>query len=298
MFDGLKDKLSGFGDEVEEEAEEVEAEEIDEADPDGVDASDEDDDEGSAGLREKARTLVGERAFIIEDDDLDSLLDDLEIALLSNDVEASVANDILDNVRQELVGEKRHWRDSPRNIAEEALRGSLVDVLSVDGIDFDSYVEEAEKPVVVIFTGVNGVGKTTTIAKIAKRLEDHGFSSVLANGDTFRAGANRQIEEHADALDKKIIKHDKGGDPTAVIYDAVEYAEANDVDVVLGDTAGRLHTSDDLMNQLSKIERVVEPDLTVFVDEAIAGQDAVNRAREFDEAAEIDGIVLTKADAD
>ncbi|MDY7082553.1 MAG: adenylyl-sulfate kinase, partial [Halobacteria archaeon] len=96
--------------------------------------------------------------------------------------------------------------------------------------------------VVVIFTGVNGVGKTTTIAKIAKRLEEQGYSSVMANGDTYRAGANQQIEEHADALGKKLIKHEQGGDPAAVIYDAVEYAEANDVDVVLGDTAGRLHT--------------------------------------------------------
>jgi len=121
---------------------------------------------------------------------------------------------------------------------------------------------------------------------------------VLANGDTYRAGANEQIAEHADRLDRELIAHEQGGDPTAVIYDAVEYAAANDVDVVLGDTAGRLHTSDDLMSQLEKIDRVVEPDLTLFVDEAVAGQDAVNRAREFDSAAEIDGAVLTKADAD
>jgi fused signal recognition particle receptor len=106
------------------------------------------------------------------------------------------------------------------------------------------------------------------------------------------------LGEHAEALDKKVITHEQGGDPAAVIYDAVEYAEANGVDVVLGDTAGRLHTSDDLMSQLAKIGRVVDPDLTVFVDEAVAGQDATNRAREFNDAAEFDGVVLTKADAD
>jgi fused signal recognition particle receptor len=121
---------------------------------------------------------------------------------------------------------------------------------------------------------------------------------VLANGDTYRAGANEQIREHAANLDRKLISHEQGGDPAAVLYDAVEYAKANDVDVVLGDTAGRLHTSSDLMAQLEKIHRVVDPDMTLFVDEAVAGQDAVQRARQFDEAATIDGTVLTKADAD
>ncbi|MFW6018337.1 MAG: signal recognition particle-docking protein FtsY, partial [Halapricum sp.] len=141
-------------------------------------------------------------------------------------------------------------------------------------------------------------GKTTSIAKLSHYLDERGYSSVLANGDTYRAGANEQLREHAETLDRTFISHEQGSDPTAVIYDAVEYAGANDVDVVLGDTAGRLHTSDDLMAQLEKIDRVIEPDMTLFVDEAVAGQDAVNRAREFDDAAEIDGTILTKADAD
>ena len=152
--------------------------------------------------------------------------------------------------------------------------------------------------VVIVFTGVNGVGKTTSIAKMTRWLEERGYSSVIANGDTYRAGANEQIEEHADALDRKLISHEQGGDPAAVIYDAVEYAEANGVDVVLGDTAGRLHTADDLMAQLEKIDRVVDPDMTLFVDQATAGQDATNRAEEFDDAAEIDGAVLTKVDTE
>ena len=164
--------------------------------------------------------------------------------------------------------------------------------------DFDAAIAEAEKPIVIIFTGVNGVGKTTSIAKLSRYLEDEGFSSVIANGDTYRAGANEQIREHAENLGTKLIAHQQGGDPAAVIYDAVEYAEANDVDVVLGDTAGRLHTSEGLMDQLAKIDRVVGPDVVLFVDEAVAGQDAVNRAREFNEAAEFDGAILTKADAD
>jgi fused signal recognition particle receptor len=171
-------------------------------------------------------------------------------------------------------------------------------VIDVGQFDFLETIAASEKPVTVVFTGVNGVGKTTSIAKVASYLEERGFSTVLANGDTYRAGANQQIQEHADALGLKCISHEQGGDPTAVVYDAVEYAEANDVDVVLGDTAGRLHTSDDLMSQLAKLDRVVEPDLTIFVDEAVAGQDAVNRAREFDDAAEVDGTILTMADAD
>ncbi len=113
----------------------------------------------------------------------------------------------------------------------------------------------------IVFTGINGVGKTTTIAKLAKYFEKQGYSTVLANGDTYRAGANEQIREHAEALDKKLIAHEQGGDPAAVIYDGVEYAEANDIDVVLGDTAGRLHTSDDLMAQLEKIDRNIDPDI-------------------------------------
>ena len=171
-------------------------------------------------------------------------------------------------------------------------------MIGVGQFDFEERIAAAEKPVVIVFTGVNGVGKTTSIAKLSRWLEERGYSSVMANGDTYRAGANEQIEEHADALDTKIITHEQGGDPAAVLYDAVEYAEANDIDVVLGDTAGRLHTSNDLMAQLEKIDRVVDPDMTLFVDEAVAGQDAVERAKQFNDAAEIDGTVLTKADAD
>jgi fused signal recognition particle receptor len=209
-----------------------------------------------------------------------------------------VAEEILDTIRDRLIGETRKQVESTGALVEDALREALLEVISVGQFDFDRRIAEADKPVTIIFTGVNGVGKTTTIAKLARYFEERGLSTVLANGDTYRAGANEQIREHADRLDKKLIAHEQGGDPAAVIYDAVEYAEAHDVDVVLGDTAGRLHTSNDLMAQLEKIDRVVDPDLTIFVDEAVAGQDAVQRAKQFDDAAEIDGAILTKADAD
>ncbi|GAA0649475.1 signal recognition particle-docking protein FtsY [Salarchaeum japonicum] len=258
---------------------------------------DEEDESSSAGLASRAKSFARGRV-VIDEDDLEEPLRELELALLSGDVEMSVVDEILEAIRDDLVGEERKFTESTGSIVEDALEDALLSVISVGQFDFLERIAESEKPVVVIFTGVNGVGKTTSIAKLSEYLADHGFSSVLANGDTYRAGANEQIREHARNLDRKLIAHEQGGDPAAVIYDAVEYAEANDVDVVLGDTAGRLHTSDDLMSQLEKIERVVDPDMTVFVDEAVAGQDAVNRAREFDNAAEIDGTILTKADAD
>jgi len=254
-------------------------------------------DDESLSFTEKAK-IVASGKTVIESEDLQSHLDDLELALLSSDVEMSVANEILSGVEENLTGETRRRLSSTGSLVEDSLREALYDVISVGQFDFDERVQAAEKPVVIIFTGVNGVGKTTTIAKLAHYFQQHGLSTVLANGDTYRAGANEQLEKHAQNLDKKIITHEQGSDPTAVIYDAVEYAKANDVDVVLGDTAGRLHTSDDLMSQLAKIDRNINPDMTLFVDEAVAGQDAVNRAREFDDAAEIDGAVLTKADAD
>jgi fused signal recognition particle receptor len=254
--------------------------------------------EGSgASLREKLGSAMRGRV-VIEPEDLEGPLWDLEMALLSSDVEMSVAEEMLDTIKADLVGEERKFTTSTAGIIEDALRDALLSVTSVGQFDFDQRIRDAEKPVVIVFTGVNGVGKTTSIAKLSRYLEDRGLSTVMANGDTYRAGANEQIREHAANLDTKLISHEMGGDPAAVIYDAVEYAEAHDIDVVLGDTAGRLHTSNDLMEQLAKIHRVVDPDLTLFVDEAVAGQDAVNRAREFNDAAEIDGTILTMADAD
>ncbi|MFA9425781.1 signal recognition particle-docking protein FtsY [Natronorubrum sp. A-ect3] len=256
-----------------------------------------DEDNNSTGFGAKARSLVKGK-FVIEEEDLEGPLHELEMALLSSDVEMGVAEEILDNIREELVGETRTFTTSTGEVVEDALRDAIYDVISVGQFDFDERIAIEDKPVTIVFTGVNGVGKTTSIAKLSRYFEERGYSTVMANGDTYRAGANEQIQEHADALDTKLIAHEQGGDPAAVLYDAVEYAEANDIDVVLGDTAGRLHTDEGLMDQLEKIDRVVGPDMTLFVDEAVAGQDAVNRAREFNNAAAIDGAILTKADAD
>ncbi len=340
MFDGLKDKLSGFRKDVEEstdsdaagepEPEDVESEPEAEAGADaepeaeaetgaeaaggdGRDAETADrpaaveggglTDDGSESDEDEPSTFQRAKAFatgriIIEEEDLEEPLWNLEMALLESDVEMSVAERILDTVREKMLGESRKQVETTGELVESALHDALLDVIAVGQFDFEERIAEADKPVTIVFTGVNGVGKTTSIAKLSEWLADRGYSSVMANGDTYRAGANEQIAEHADRLDRELISHDQGGDPAAVIYDGVEYAEANDIDVVLGDTAGRLHTSDDLMAQLEKIDRVVDPDMTLFVDEAVAGQDAVNRAKEFNDAAAIDGAILTKADAD
>ena len=334
MFDSLKEKLGSFREDVEESAEEkadvdadadtatdeeaaatpadagataadtdaaatTTADETATPEPAGSDTDSADDAEESnaPGFAKRAKSVATGQT-IIEAEDVEAPLDELEMALLQSDVELTVVDEILETIREETIGETHRFTKSTTGVVQRALRKALVDVISVGQFDFDERVAAADKPLVIIFTGVNGVGKTTSIAKMAKYLDERGYSSVLANGDTYRAGANEQIEEHAEALDKKLITHQQGGDPAAVIYDGVEYAEANDVDVVLGDTAGRLHTSDDLMEQLEKIERVVDPDMTLFVDEAVAGQDAVQRARQFNDAAEIDGAILTKADAD
>jgi fused signal recognition particle receptor len=273
--------------------------ESEESERDGDEETLETDDgsENGPGFAQRAKAAALGRV-VIDEERLEEPLWELEMALLGSDVEMGVAEEILDRVREELIGETRTVLSSTGQVVEEALSDAIYEVISVGQFDFDERIEEAEKPVVIVFTGVNGVGKTTSIAKLSRYLEERGYSSVLANGDTYRAGANEQIREHAERLDRKLIAHEQGSDPTAVIYDAVEYAKANGIDVVLGDTAGRLHTDRGLMDQLAKIDRVVGPDMVLFVDEAVAGQDAVSRAREFNEASAIDGAILSKADAD
>jgi len=178
-----------------------------------------------------------------------------------------------------------------------ALRNALLGVLG-DGFDLVSYIRAHDRPVKILFTGVNGTGKTTTVAKIASYLKKQGFSVVIGAGDTFRAGALEQIDVHADRLGIKIIQHQEGADPSAVLFDAVQYAKAHRIDVVLADTAGRFHNRANLMNQLGKIRRVMDPDIIVYVDEAVAGNDAVIRAHEFEKTVGADAVILTKADMD
>ncbi len=249
-------------------------------------------------ILDKAKSIVFEQEIILDEKDLTDPLWALEMALLESDVALPVAEKIVSSVKSELVGHKKKIGANTGQLAEDALRSALTKMLSANHLDFDEYIKTKEKPVKILFVGVNGTGKTTSIAKLARYLMNQGYSVVLAAGDTFRAGAIEQLEVHGERLGLKVIKHKTGGDPAAVIYDAVEYAKAHNKDVVLADTAGRLHTNINLMDQMKKIVRVTNPDLLIFVDEAIAGNDAVERARLFNESVPIGGSILTKTDAD
>ena len=256
------------------------------------------------GIKEKSREIVepdeafSEKGKRIKEGKLEDILWDLELALLEADVALPVIEEIKRNLKEELL-EKRISRGvSPEDAIEAALRNAIKKALSVGKIDFDSFVKESEKPVVLMFIGVNGSGKTTTIARIAYRLKKMGLTSVMAAGDTFRAGAIEQITIHGDKLGIKVIKQKAGSDPAAVAFDAVEHAKARYKDVVLIDTAGRMQTNSNLMDEMKKIKRVAKPDMIIFVGDALAGNDAVEQAQKFDEAVGIDAVVLTKIDAD
>ncbi|MEA1894515.1 MAG: signal recognition particle-docking protein FtsY [Euryarchaeota archaeon] len=293
MFKKLKDKFGAFKEAIsstiDRKAADVSVEEAPKNDKKG---------KKKAGVVKRTKTLIVARELILDESDLEGPLWDLEMALLESDVALPVAESIIDAVKGELVGVHKKIRSDTTDIVETALRNALIGVMSKEMFDLDDFIANATKPVTIVFTGVNGTGKTTTIAKIASRLKAAGYSVVIASGDTFRAGATEQMEKHAERIGVKLIKHQHGGDPAAVVYDAVQHAKAQHRDVVLADTAGRMHTNVNLMDQLEKICRVTPPDLVIFVDEAVAGNDAVERAREFNAAVPVGGSILTKVDMD
>ncbi|PNX46212.1 MAG: signal recognition particle-docking protein FtsY, partial [Thermoplasmata archaeon M9B1D] len=183
-------------------------------------------------------------------------------------------------------------------VVESVLKNAISHVLKSNELDFKEFLDKNDKPIVIMFIGVNGSGKTLTIAKIATMLKKIGYSSVMAAGDTFRAGAIEQLSIHAEKVGVKIIKHGPGADPAAVAYDAIDHAKAKHKDVVLLDTAGRVQTNINLMDEMAKIKRVAKPDLIVFVGDALSGNDAVDQAKRFNEVVGIDGVILTKVDTD
>ena len=229
---------------------------------------------------------------------VDELLWELEIGLLESDVAQTVIDEIKRHIKKAVMGKKIQRKYDLEEIMETALRNAISNVLSAQQINFDKFVKEHEKPVVLMFVGVNGTGKTTAIAKIAYRLQKKGLTCVLAAGDTFRAGAIEQLSIHADRLGAKIIKNQAGSDPAAVAYDAVEHAKARNKDVVLIDTAGRMQTNTNLMDEMKKIKRIAKPHMIIFVGDSLAGNDAVIQAQKFNETVNIDAAILTKIDAD
>jgi len=251
--------------------------------------------------KEKKGIFSFVRHKTISEKDVDDILFELEMSLLEGDVALEVAEEIINSVKEDLVGRKIKRRSDVSEFTKEALKKAISKILEVDSQDIESLIALKRKqgePLKIMFVGINGTGKTTTIAKIATHFMAKGYKPVIAASDTFRAGAIEQLTHHADKIGVKIIKHKKGADPAAVAYDAVEHARAQGKELVLVDTAGRMQTNVNLMDEMKKIQRVIKPDLILFVGDALTGNDAVEQARKFDDAVGVDGIVLTKADAD
>ena len=234
----------------------------------------------------------------IKDDPLDDILDELEVTLLESDVAYPVVQEIILGVRNNLAGKKYGREYTLEEVVELAVKEAVSDVLQINVFDFDAWLKEQKRPTVIMFIGINGTGKTTAIAKIANRLKQQEYTTVLAACDTFRAGAIEQLNIHAEKINTKIIKSVQDADPASVAYDAIEHARSKMKDVVLIDTAGRMQTNNNLIAEMKKIAKVAKPDLKIFVGDSLAGNDAVEQAKVFDEAVGIDAIILTKIDTD
>lgn len=288
--------------------EEVEEESVEEADEDSEEESEDkksffsfgrkksdDDGESSGGffsfIREKT----------ISEKHVEDTLWELEMGLLEGDVAMEVASEVVDSVKQNLVGKKIKRSNDITEYTFNALRDAVAEIIDIPGKNMTEMIEEKKaqgEPLVVMFVGINGTGKTTTIGKLANYYLKKGYTPVIAASDTFRAGAIEQVNYHADNVGVKLIKHQKGSDPAAVAYDAIEHARAQGKELVLIDTAGRMQTNTNLMDEMKKIKRVANPDLVIFVGDALTGNDATEQAVKFNDAIDVDGVILTKADAD
>ncbi|WP_394346747.1 signal recognition particle-docking protein FtsY [Methanobrevibacter sp.] len=241
------------------------------------------------------------REKTISEKHVEDILWELEMELLQGDVAMEVATEVVDSVKNDLVGKKIKRSNDITEYTFIALRNAVSDIIDIPGKSMTEMIEEKKaqgEPLVVMFVGINGTGKTTTIGKLANYYLKKGYTPVIAASDTFRAGAIEQVTYHADNVGVKIIKHKKGSDPAAVAFDAVEHAKAQGKELVLIDTAGRMQTNVNLMDEMKKIKRVANPDLVIFVGDALTGNDATEQAIKFNDAIDIDGVILTKADAD
>ena len=230
------------------------------------------------------------------------ILEEFRLNLIENDVAVPVAYYISEELEKRLDGVQVKRLGDRKELVKDTLHEVLIEILTTkEEIRLLENIEQKrqmKEPYTILFVGINGTGKTTSIAKVARFLMKKGYSVVLSGSDTYRAGSIEQLEEHAKRLGVRMIKHKYGADPAAVAYDAISHAQSRGVNVVLIDTAGRIQTDRNLMSELTKIKRVVNPDLTVLVVDALIGNDAVMQAEEFHKSVSIDGTILTKVDAD
>lgn len=227
---------------------------------------------------------------------------ELQMVLIQNDVAVEVAEHICELTKNKILGTRAGRLENLSKFFKEAIHESILEVLTpehpLDPIEFTRERKQKGDPTTILFVGVNGTGKTTTLAKLASFFKREGFTVVIAAGDTFRAGSIEQLEKHAERLNIRVIKQDYGADAAAIAFDAVAHAKARHIDIVLIDSAGRMQSNKNLLEEMKKIVRVAEPDLKIFVGDALAGNDALSQAREFHDAIGIDGAILTKVDAD
>lgn len=233
----------------------------------------------------------------ISEDSFEEIFSGLEIILLENNVALEVVEKIRENLATTLIGAEVKKTDIEQKITE-ALKQSILSILIEPPNLIEKIKSKKEKPFVILFFGINGSGKTTSIAKLAHKLKKSGISVIMAAADTFRAASIEQLETHGKNLNTEVISKEYGADPAAVAFDAIQYAKKNHIQAVLIDTAGRMYTKQNLMKEMEKIVRVSQPDLKIFVGESITGNDATEQAKTFNETAGIDGIILSKADVD
>jgi fused signal recognition particle receptor len=236
----------------------------------------------------------------IKESEISNLLWELELSLIESDVEQDAAREIVSKIKEKLLGQKVPIKNLDEFLKKQ-IKEILAEMMKTAEIDLIQRIKERKregKPYKILMLGPNGAGKTTTIAKLAHHFQKNGLTSIVAAGDTFRAAAIDQLGVHAEKLGIRMVKHQYGGDPTAVAFDAVKAAEAGKIDVVMIDSAGRQETNKNLMEELKKMGRVISPDFKIYVGEAYTGQGLLEQAKEFDEAAGIDGFILTKIDTD
>jgi fused signal recognition particle receptor len=239
----------------------------------------------------------------LTDKDLDDVVFNFQIALIESDVAQTVAEALTNEVQKSVTGTKVDRSADLSEVVGERLSAVLQEAFAKAGTadllaNIKDKVKKAGEPYVVLFLGINGTGKTTTVAKLGSYLQKNGLSVVCAAGDTHRPGAIEQLTEHAGRLQLKVISQRYGADPAAVGRDGVLYAKAHHADCLLIDTAGRMQTNQNLMEEMAKIVRVVKPDFRVFVADALTGNDAVSQAELFNQHVGFDGAILTKSDAD
>ncbi|MEC4847860.1 MAG: signal recognition particle-docking protein FtsY [Nitrosarchaeum sp.] len=246
-----------------------------------------------------AAKSLGEKE--LNDKDIEEILYELEISLMESDVASEVIDTIKSDLKTQLLGSKVDKKEIEKFVKDQLISNisSLFDAAgTVDLFELINEKKKTVQPFLILFVGINGTGKTTSLAKVAYMLQQAKYSVVVAAADTFRAGAIEQLREHTNRLNLKLVAQNYNSDPAAVARDAVLYAKSHKMDCVLIDTAGRMQTSKNLMEQIAKITKVVNPDFKIFVGDSLAGNDTVNQAREFFEHVKFNGSILTKSDAD